>query len=189
MQGNRVGPGIPAEDACPAAVGAHQAEQNPDCGGLAGPVRSEEPVHLAGTHAQVEPIQGPGGAESLDDVCRLDCRRWCAVAGLGGGRARDRGGLMVTGRGGHGRIFNAHDGSVFRVGGMIDMPWAHCCGTEGNQPDDRCPQDHAAGCDGGFCSSPAAAGGSPAGAFGSVRCGRPADPAGESPSARPNWSR
>jgi hypothetical protein len=65
VQGDRVAPGVAAEQLGPAGVGPQQAQQDPDGGGLAGPVGAEEPVYLAGPHLQVEPVEGPGGAEAL----------------------------------------------------------------------------------------------------------------------------
>ena len=61
MQGDRVAPGVAAEQLGPAGVGPQQAQQDPDGGGLAGPVGAEEPVYLAGPHLQVEPVEGRVG--------------------------------------------------------------------------------------------------------------------------------
>jgi hypothetical protein len=57
---------IAAQEPRLARIGAQQAEQNPDRGRLPGAVRAEEPVHLAGLHGQVQPIQRPGRAKGLD---------------------------------------------------------------------------------------------------------------------------
>ena len=48
VQLGRVAPRVAAEQPDRAGVGAQQAEQHADRGGLAGPVRAEEAMHLAG---------------------------------------------------------------------------------------------------------------------------------------------
>jgi hypothetical protein len=65
---DRVAPRVAAEHRRPPGVGAHEPEQDPDGGGLARPVGSEEPVDLAAAHVQVQLIQGPGAAEGLDQA-------------------------------------------------------------------------------------------------------------------------
>ena len=45
------------------AVGAQQAQQDPDRGGLTGPVRPEETVYFADRHAQVKCVKRTGPAE------------------------------------------------------------------------------------------------------------------------------
>jgi len=61
----------------PAPVGLQQSRQHPDEGGLAGPVRAEQPVDAAALHGQVEAIQRTDrdlAAEHLDQVLDLDDR-------------------------------------------------------------------------------------------------------------------
>ena len=53
-------PRVAAEQPDGAGVGAQQPEQDPERRGLAGAVRAEEAVHLAGADVQVEPVQRPG---------------------------------------------------------------------------------------------------------------------------------
>ncbi len=66
VQLDRVAPRVATEQLDSAVVGAHQAEQDPDGRGLAGPVGTEEAVHLAGGDLEVQAVEGPGGAEVLD---------------------------------------------------------------------------------------------------------------------------
>ena len=65
VQRDRVAPRVAAEQLDGAAVGAQQAEQDPDGGGLAGAVGAEEAVHLARGHGEVEAVQSDGGSERL----------------------------------------------------------------------------------------------------------------------------
>jgi hypothetical protein len=46
-------------------IGPQQAEQDADRGGLAGPVRAEESVHLTCLHLEVEAVERLGGAKIL----------------------------------------------------------------------------------------------------------------------------
>ena len=72
MQLDRVAPRVAAEQPDRAGVGAQQAEQDADGGGLAGAVRAEEAVHLSGGDRQVEPVEGLGGAEGLVQPLNVD---------------------------------------------------------------------------------------------------------------------
>ena len=63
VQPLHVAPGIAAEQPRHAGVGAQQAEQDADRGRLAGAVRAEQAVDLAGPHLEVEAVE------------RLACRR------------------------------------------------------------------------------------------------------------------
>src|SRR5665647_2702761 len=54
------------------AVLAQQAEQHADRRRLAGPVRPEEPVHLAAADRQVNAVESPGAAEGLGETARPD---------------------------------------------------------------------------------------------------------------------
>jgi hypothetical protein len=72
VQRDGVAPRIAAEQADTAGVGAEQAEQDADGGRLAGPVRPEEAVHLAGLHLEVEPVQRPRRSERLDQAADAD---------------------------------------------------------------------------------------------------------------------
>jgi hypothetical protein len=63
---------VVAEHAGLAAVGAQQGGEHPDRGGLARAVRPEQAVHRAGRHAQVDAVEGAGGAERPDQTRRLD---------------------------------------------------------------------------------------------------------------------
>ncbi len=65
-------PRVQAEHAHGAGVGPQQTEQDPQGGGLAGPVGAEEAVHLSGTDGQVESVEGAGGAERLLESGDLD---------------------------------------------------------------------------------------------------------------------
>src|SRR5699024_6475789 len=62
-----VGPGIAPEQADLAAVGPEQTEEHAHGRGFARAVGPEEPVDLAGSHFEVEPVERAGGAEGLDD--------------------------------------------------------------------------------------------------------------------------
>ena len=65
VQPHSIDPGVAAEEPDGAAVGADQAEQDPDRGRLARPVRSEVAVHLASGDLQVEPVERTRSAEGL----------------------------------------------------------------------------------------------------------------------------
>ena len=65
---------VQAVDLRPAGIGAEQGGQHLDEGGLAGPVRAEEPEDGGGRHLQVHPIEGLGLAEGLADAGHLDHR-------------------------------------------------------------------------------------------------------------------
>ena len=73
VQGDRVAPGVAAQEPGGAGVGPQQPEQDAQGGGLAGPVGAEEPVHFAGPHGQVQPVEGTGAPEPL--LQRLDLDR------------------------------------------------------------------------------------------------------------------
>ena len=67
VQADRVAPRVAAEQGEPALVGAEHPEQDPDRRRLAGPVGSEEAVHLPRPYLQVEMIKGSRvGSEVLD---------------------------------------------------------------------------------------------------------------------------
>ena len=68
VQLDRVVPGVAAEQPCGAGVGAQQAEQDADGGGLPGAVGSEEAVYLAGLDREVESVECAGAAEGLDQA-------------------------------------------------------------------------------------------------------------------------
>jgi hypothetical protein len=55
-----------------AGVRVQQGGQHPDDGGLAGAVGTQQAVHHAGGHGQVDAIDSPGLAEALDQARRLD---------------------------------------------------------------------------------------------------------------------
>jgi hypothetical protein len=58
----------PAEQRVTAGGGTDQPEQHPDRGGLARPVRPEEPVHRAPRHRQVDAVDGDLAAEPLGEA-------------------------------------------------------------------------------------------------------------------------
>jgi hypothetical protein len=68
VQRGRVGPRVAAEQPRGTGIRPHQAQQHPDRGGLPGAVGAEEAVHLTGTHGQVQPVQGAGAPERLDQT-------------------------------------------------------------------------------------------------------------------------
>ncbi len=68
MQRDRVAPRVPAQQVDLAGVGTEQAEQDSDGGRLAGAVRPEEAVHLARTDVEIEPVEGDGVPEVLDQT-------------------------------------------------------------------------------------------------------------------------
>jgi len=70
---------VEPQDTGGAAVRPGQGGQDADGGGLARPVRAEEPEHLAAPDREVDPIECPGLAVDLDQAARLDRR---AVPGL-----------------------------------------------------------------------------------------------------------
>src|SRR5918994_2956060 len=72
--------GVDAEDPAVAGRGAGQPEQGPDRGGLSRAVRTEEPEHTSGRHAQVQSIdrhgrRSPETAVLLAETLDLDHRR------------------------------------------------------------------------------------------------------------------
>ena len=77
VQGDRVGPGVAAQQAHGSAVGFHHAQQDPDRRRLPGAVGPEETVHLALANRQLEAIERPGLTESLCQIVDLD--RWPAA--------------------------------------------------------------------------------------------------------------
>jgi DNA-binding transcriptional regulator GbsR (MarR family) len=72
VQRHGVAPRVAAEQGDPAGVGPQQAEQDPDGGGLPRSVGTEEAVHLAGRHLEVEPVEGTGRPEGLHQTGDLD---------------------------------------------------------------------------------------------------------------------
>ena len=74
MQRDRVGPRVAAEQPDGPGVGAQQAEQDPDGGGLPGAVRAEEAGHLAGRHGEVQTVEARTRPKVL-------VRPWTSTAG------------------------------------------------------------------------------------------------------------
>jgi hypothetical protein len=68
VQGHRVGPGVTTQHPCLSRVGTQQPEQHPDRSRLPGAVGSEEAVDLAGSDLEVEPVERPCRAETLDQT-------------------------------------------------------------------------------------------------------------------------
>jgi hypothetical protein len=79
VQRGRVAPRVAAQQPRGTPVGAQQAQQDPDGGGLAGSVGAEEAVHLPGAHGEVEPVQGPGRAVCLGEPRHGDGVGHCAL--------------------------------------------------------------------------------------------------------------
>src|SRR5690606_4589585 len=74
MQFGGVRPGIGSEETGLTGIGSYEPEEDPDRGGLAGPVGAEEPMNLSLRYFEVEPVEGPHMSEGLDqtldeDVC------------------------------------------------------------------------------------------------------------------------
>ncbi len=69
----RVASNIDAVDAQRPRVGAEQRRHQIDEGRLARAVRSEQSHDLTGPHGQIQPVEGTGLAESLDEAGRLEC--------------------------------------------------------------------------------------------------------------------
>jgi hypothetical protein len=67
-------PGVAAEKLGRAAVGAQEAEEDPEGGGLAGPVRAEEAVDLAAGHLEVEAVERARAPERLAEAGHADDR-------------------------------------------------------------------------------------------------------------------
>ena len=63
-----------AADQCAALVGAVEAENDPHGGGLAGPVRADEPSDLAGLHPERQAVYGHSRAKVLAQARHLDSR-------------------------------------------------------------------------------------------------------------------
>ena len=75
VQVGRVLPRVPTEQSHLAGVGAQQAEQDSEGGGLAGAVGAEEAVHLPPSYLQVETVEGERHSEPLHQTSSLhDCR-------------------------------------------------------------------------------------------------------------------
>src|SRR5262245_41515324 len=72
MELRRVAKGIPSEQLHLAAVSAHETEQDADRRGLPRAVWTEKPVHLAGTHREVEAVESAHPAERLDQARNRD---------------------------------------------------------------------------------------------------------------------
>ena len=68
MQGDGVAPRVAAEELGRPGVGAQQTEEHTDGRRLAGAVRPEEAVDLAGFDLQVEAVQGARVTEGLDEL-------------------------------------------------------------------------------------------------------------------------
>ena len=71
MQLDRVVPRVQPQDVDVPGIGAEQAENDPDRGGLAGAVRAEEAGHLTGLHGQVETVERLHLAEGLVQLLNL----------------------------------------------------------------------------------------------------------------------
>ena len=84
MEGLDVTPGVAAQEGDGAGVGADEAEEDADGGGLPRAVRAEEAVHLAGLHLEVEAVEGDDRAEGL------------AQAGHGDGSAHGSDGTLFS---------------------------------------------------------------------------------------------
>src|SRR6478735_10801445 len=67
-----VAPRLETEDGCLAPGLARESQQDPDRGGLARPVGSEEPVHLALVDGEVESVEGVDAAVVLGEAARAD---------------------------------------------------------------------------------------------------------------------
>ena len=65
VQGLDVVPRVAAQEGDGAGVGADEAEEDADGGGLPCAVRAEEAVHLAGLHLEVEAVESDGRSEGL----------------------------------------------------------------------------------------------------------------------------
>ena len=72
MQFDRVVPRVQTQYVDVPGIGAEQAENDPDRGGLAGAVRAEESGHLTGLHGQVETVECLHLTEGL--VQLLNCQ-------------------------------------------------------------------------------------------------------------------
>ncbi len=68
VQGRYVTPGVQSQHPDGTGIGAQQAQQQPQGGGLAGPVGAQETVHLAGGHVEVQAVQGRHGPEPLHNA-------------------------------------------------------------------------------------------------------------------------
>ena len=122
VEGDGVVPGVGAEEAGPAAVGADHAQQDAQGGGLARPVGAEEASHLTGGDAQVQAVQGAGSAgapaEDLDqapDVNDGGRAVGTGLPGLAGSRYRKGfhdSSLRKVGREGVGVVRRAGGGNV-----------------------------------------------------------------------------
>ena len=78
----------PSAEGGGAPADGHQAQQHPECRGLARSVGPEEPGHPAGGHLEGELVHGPEGSELLGQPAHFDGRRHRpdgtpAVAGIG----------------------------------------------------------------------------------------------------------
>ena len=69
-----LGPRVEAEHVNGTSARPGQAERAPDHGGLARPVRAQEPVDLAGLHGDRQIIERDQGTEPLGQATRLDRR-------------------------------------------------------------------------------------------------------------------
>jgi hypothetical protein len=72
VQGDGVVPRVVAEQPCGAGVGAQQAEEYADGGGLTGAVRAEEAVHLPGPDVEIEAVERAQPAEGLHETGNRD---------------------------------------------------------------------------------------------------------------------
>jgi hypothetical protein len=72
VQVHRIAPWVTAEEAQGASICAQQPEQDPQRGGLAGPVGSQETVDLTRGDVQVELVEDLGPTEALDQADDVD---------------------------------------------------------------------------------------------------------------------
>ena len=76
VQRHRIAPRVAAEKSDGAAVGAQQAEQHANGGGLARAVRAEEAGDVTGRDRQVQPVERLGAAERLVSGRWISTARW-----------------------------------------------------------------------------------------------------------------
>ena len=94
MEGDGVIPGIGAEEPGAPVVGADHAQQDAQGGGLARAVGAEEARHLTGGDAQIQAVQGAGGAaapaEALGQAHDVDGGRGAVGMSRAGSAGIDR---------------------------------------------------------------------------------------------------
>ncbi len=72
VQVHGVGPRVAVEQPDLAGIGAQEAQEDPNGRGLAGTVRPDEPVDLAGIDGEVQAVEGTDVAEGLDEARHID---------------------------------------------------------------------------------------------------------------------